>query len=143
MSNTEINRQIVRKGLDRRAAERRDAELEEQARKLRLVINANHADAISRMYPTEQPQRPQEEAKAKAEVLKRKQKIRAQRAAEAAYCTGWYSFLLRVFAPVIIAAVTMFLCNNGVLIYALGIPCAIVACAIGIEGFAARFLREC
>lgn len=140
MSNTEINRQIVQKNLRRRAAERRDAELEEQARKLRLIINANHTDASSKMYPTEQTQRRQEEAKAKAEALKRKQEARAQRAAEAAYCNGWYGFMLRLSTPLLIAAATIGMANTGVLPIALAAPCAIVACVISVETFAHRYI---
>ena len=142
MSNTEINRQIVQRGLARKAAAKRDAELEEQARKLRLIINANHTDALSKMYPTEQPQRRQEEEKAKAREMKRKQEARAKRAAEAAYCTGWYSFLFRVFAPLLIAAATIGMYNSGSLHYALAFPCAIVACMICISNFAGRFLHN-
>lgn len=142
--NTAVNRQIVQEGLDRRAAERRDAALEKQARKLRLIINANHADVLSKLFPPEQPERLLEEARAKAEHMKRKQEIREQRAAEAAYCTDWYGFMLRVFTPMMIAAATLGLCNTGVLPLVLAGPCAIVACLIGIEAFASRFIpRKC
>ena len=141
MSN-KVYREIVQDGLERRAAERRDAALEAQARKLRLHINANHTAKLSELYPSEQPERRQEEARAKAERLKRMQEKRAQRAAEAAYCTGWYSFMLRIFTPLLIAAATIGLTNTGVLPIALAIPSAIVACLVCVENFAARFLHE-
>lgn len=144
MSNTKVFREIVQDGLDRRADARRDAALEAQARKLRLHINANHTAKLSELYPPERPERLQEEARAKAERLKRMQEKRARKAAEAAYCTDWYGFMLRIFAPLLIAAATMGLCNTGVLPCALAIPCAIVACLISIEIFAHRFIpREC
>ena len=142
MNSNKVYREIVQDGLDRRADARRDAALEAQARKLRLHINANHTAKLSELYPPEQPERRQEEAKAMAERLKRMQKIRAQRAAEAAYCTDWYGFMLRIFAPLIIAAATIGLCNKGVLPIGLAIICAIAACLISIEIFAARFLHE-
>lgn len=141
-STNKVYREIVQDGLDRRAAEKRDAALEAQARKLRLHINANHTAKLSMLYPPEQPERREEESKAKAQELKRKQEARAQRAAEAAYCTAWYGFMLRIFAPLFIAAATIGMANNGVLPLALAIPFAIVACLISIETFAARFLRE-
>lgn len=143
-STNKVYREIVQDGLDRRAAGRRDAALEAQARKLRLHINANHTAKLSKLYPPEQPERRQEEAKEKAEHLKRKQEKRAQRAADAAYCTDWYGFMLRIFTPLMIAAATIGLANTGVLPVALAIPFAIVACLISVEIFAHRFIpREC
>ena len=145
MSNTAINRQIVQEGLDRRSAHRkeREAALEAQARKLRLHINANHI-AKTGKKTAQQPERRQEEVKAKAEALKHKQEIRAQRAAEAAYCADWYGFALRIFAPLIIAAATIGLCNNGVLPIGLTITCAIVACLDSVHVFVSRFVpHEC
>ena len=142
MSNTAINRENVQQILDRNTANRKEAILEAQARKLRLIINANHTDKLSKLYPPEQPERRQEEAKVQAEHLKRKQEKRAQRAAEAAYCADWYGFMLRIFAPLMIAVAAIGLANTGVLPLALAIPFAIVACLISVENFAARFLHE-
>jgi len=141
MSNTAINRENVQQILDRNTANRKEAILEAQARKLRLHINANHI-AKTGKKAAQQPERRQEEARAKAEALKRKQEVRAQRAAEAAYCTDWYGFMLRIFAPLIIAASTIGLCNKGVLPIGLAIICAIAACLISVDGFVARFLNE-
>ena len=118
----------------------KDAELEKQARKLRLIINANHIAKLAEQYPSPQAQRRQEEAKAKAEALKRKQEIRAERAAEAAYCANWYGFMLRVFTPLLIAAATIGLCNVGVLPIPLAISGAIVACLFSLEAFLHRFI---
>lgn len=140
MSSNKVYREIVQDGLDRRAAERRDAALEKQARKLRLHINANHTAKLSELYPSEQPERRQEEVKVQAEHLKRKQEKRAARAAEAAYCAGWYGFILRVFTPMLIAAATIGLANTGVLPIALAAPFSIVACLISVETFAHRFI---
>lgn len=139
MSTNKVYREIVQDGLDRRAAERRDAALEAQARKLRLIINANHTAKLSKLYPSEQPERRQEEARAEAERLKRKQEARAQRAAEASYCTDWYSFMLRIFAPLFIAAATIGLCNTGVLPCGLAATGAICASMFGIHTFVSWF----
>ena len=143
--DTAINRQIVQKGLDRRAAERRDAELEKQARKLRLIINANHEAHLAALDAAQEPELPQEEPAAEPGYkLKRKKEERAARAAEAAYCIRWYGFLLRVFTPLFVAASTIGLHNIGVMPGALAIPCAIVACLLSVEAFASRFLhRKC
>lgn len=144
MSNTAINRENVQQILDRNTANRKEAILEAQARKLRLHINANHAAILAKLFPPEQPERRQEEARAKAEALRRKQEKREQRAAEAAYCTDWYGFMLRIFAPLMIAAATIGLCNKGVLPIGLAIICAIVACLISVETFAHRYIPyEC
>lgn len=144
MSNTAINRENVQQILDRNTANRKEAILEAQARKLRLHINANHTAKLAKLFPPEQPERRQEEAKAKAEHLKRKQEKRAERAAEAAYCTDWYGFMLRLFTPMLIAAATIGLCNTGILPIGLAIPCAIVACLVSIQVFASRFIpHEC
>lgn len=137
MSTNKVYREIVQDGLDRRAAERRDAALEKQARKLRLHINANHIAKTGKKAAQQSERR-----KAEVEALKRKQEIRAQRAAEAAYCADWYGFMLRIFAPLMIAAATIGLANTNVLPIAFAIPCAIVACLISVENFAARFLHE-
>lgn len=138
--NTDVNRQIVQEGLDRRAAERRDAVLEAQARKLRLIINANHEAHLAELYAAQEPERRQETPKVETSNHERRKKERAERAAEARYCTGWYSFLLRVFTPLVIAAATIGLFNVGVLPFALAIPCAIVACLISVEAFASRYI---
>ena len=145
MSTNKVYREIVQDGLDRRAA--REAALEAQARKLRIIINDNHIAKTGNKVAQHSECRQEEakaKAKAKAEHLKRKQEARAKRAAEAAYCTDWYGFMIRLFAPLFIAAATLGLCNNGVLPIILAGPCAIVACMISVEIFAHRIIpREC
>ena len=138
MSNTKVYREIVQAGLDCRAAERRDAELEKQASKLRLIINDNHTAKTSGKAPERRQEKPGKDASA----IRRRKEERAERAAEASYCNGWYSFILRIFAPLVIGAATLGLCNTGVLPFALAIPCAIVACLISVEIFASHFLHE-
>lgn len=137
MSSNKVFREIAQDGLDRRADARRDAALEAQARKLRLIINENHIAKTGKKAAQQSERR-----KAEVEALKRKQEIRAQRVAEAAYCADWYGFMLRIFAPLFIAAATIGMANTGVLPLALAIPFTIVACLISIETFAARILRE-
>ena len=144
MSNTAINRENVQQILDRNTANRKEAILEAQARKLRLHINANHTAKLAKLFPPEQPERRQAEAKARAERMKRMQEKRAQQAAEAAYCTDWYGFMLRIFVPLIIAAATIGLFNKGVLPIGLAIICAIAACMASVHVFVSRFVpHEC
>lgn len=140
--NTAANRQIVQRGLDRRAAARRDAALEAQARKLRLIINANHEAHLAELYAVQEPERPQGKPAADSDKLKRKKKERAERAAEAAYCFSWYGFMLRVFTPMFVAATTLGLYTRGMMPYALAVPCTIVACLLSVEAFASRFLHK-
>ena len=91
--NTAINRENVQKILDRNAAERKEAALEAQARKLRLIINANHTAKLAEQFPPEQPERPQEEPKEAKEALARRQEKQAERVREAAECHAWYRFM--------------------------------------------------
>lgn len=134
--NTATNRQIVQDGLNRRAAERRDAALEAQARKLRVIINDNHA-AKTGSRPQE---RPQAEPKKEAGKQPRPRANQAERDAEAAYCTGFYGFLLRVFTPAIIAAIALGSTGAYGVPLQLTAPTAVVACLISLEAFATRFL---
>lgn len=142
MSNTETNRQIVQQGLDRRAAHARKMEalLESQERKLRLTINENHIRATGGYAPQESAQRPQEPKKESSATLARRQKERAERAQEAAWCSAWYRFLLRVFAPFFAAVLAMVLASFDVIHVFLAVSVAIVCTMTGIKLFAERYL---
>lgn len=142
MSNTEINRQIVQQGLDRRAAHARKMEalLESQERKLRLIINENHIRATGGYVPQESAQRPQQPKKESSAALARRQEQRAERAQEAAWCADWYRFLLRVFAPFFAAALALVLSNFDVIHVFLAVSVAIVCTMTGIKIFADRYL---
>lgn len=112
MNNIEANRQIVQQGLDARAAERRDAILESQARKLRLIINANHTAKTTHRSP----ERPQEATNVTEEErvadLARRTERRAQMAHEAKECTAWYRLLFQIFAPLLAAAFVSAIANT-------------------------------
>lgn len=142
MSNTEINRQIVRQGLDRRAAhaKKMEALLETQERKLRLIINDNHIRATGGYVPQETAQRPQEPKNESSAALTRRQEKRAELAHEAAWCADWYRFLLRVFAPFFFAVLAMVLANFDVIHVFLAVSIAIVCTLTGIKIFADRYL---
>ena len=142
MSNTEINRQIVQQGLDRRAAhaKRMDALLETQERKLRLIINDNHIRATGGYVPQASAQRPQEPKVESSAALARRQEKRAERAQEAAWCADWYRFLLRVFAPFLVAALALVLSDLAVIHFILAVSVAIVFALIGVKIFADRYL---
>lgn len=141
--NTAVNRQIVQEGLNRRAAERRDAALEEQARQLRLIINENHARKLRNdAKPPVQPQQPRKAAKrdpAKEQALLREK--RAQRAAEAAYCADWHLLLLRVFSPLLFAAFTVELSYFDVIPFGLAAACTVAAIAYSFRVYANRILN--
>lgn len=142
MSNTEINRQIVQQGLDRRAAYKRrmEALLETQERKLRLIINDNHIRATGGYVPQESAQLPQKPKNESSAALARRQEKRAELAQEAAWCADWYRFLLRVFAPFFFAVLAMVLANFDVIHVFLAVPVAIVFALTGIKIFADRYL---
>lgn len=139
--NTATNRQIVQEGLDRRAALRKEAALEAQARKLRIIINDNHILKTTGKAPARIPESRQTAAKTEPRRMDHRQEDRAERAAEASYCADWYGYLLRVFTPLLIAAATLGLSANDVLPLQVTAPFAIVACLIALEAFAARFLH--
>lgn len=111
--NTAINRENVQKILDRNAAERKEAALEAQARKLRIIINDNHTAKTAVKTAVEAPELPQEEPKEAAEALTRRQEKRAERDMEAAECHAWYQFMLRVFSPILIAALVIALAGHA------------------------------
>lgn len=142
MSNTEVNRQIVQQGLDRRAAHARrmEAILETQERKLRLIINDNHIRATGGYVPQASAQHRQEPKSESTAALTRRQEERAERAMEAAWCADWYWFLFRVFAPFFVAALALVLSNFAVIHVALAVPVAIVFALIGVKTFADRYI---
>lgn len=141
MSNTKVYREIVQDGLDRRAAERRDAALETQAHKLRLIIHDNHIAKTTYKTPAQRPERPQEEPKKATVNQSRRAEEKAERAAEAAYCNAWYSCVFRSLTPMVIAAATLGLSARGMLPIQLTIPCAIFSCMFGLANFAERYLH--
>lgn len=142
MSNTEINRQIVRQGLDRRAAhaKKMEALLETQERKLRLIINDNHIRAQGVNIPQASAQRSQEPKRESSAALTRRKEERAERAQEAAWCADWYRFLFRVFAPLFAAVLALVLSDFGVIHVFLAVSVAIVCAMTGIKIFAERYL---
>ena len=136
--NTTVNRQIVQEGLARRAALRRDAALEDQARKLRIIINDNHdAKAGARGPVTFQTA-----SNSKASTQSRRRRNTHREDQEAQYCYGWYRFMFRVFAPFLVAVVVMALCNADIIPCWLAVPFAIVPCAVAIEAFGSRLLSR-
>lgn len=145
MTNTEINRQIVQQGLARRAAQRReareDARHDAAERSLHRSINANKitrqieadADQIVMRRTAEQIARDNQVA------ATRRKKRKAQR--EAAKCCEWYRFLIRCFIPLAIAVLLVIITINDMLPFLLTYSFIIVACMIGIDTFATRFLH--
>ena len=98
---TEITRENVQHILDHNAAEykRKEADLYEQERQLRLTINDNHATKTA-----SKAQKAQKKAKEEAEALAKRQQKQAYAAKEAAQCRAWYRFMLGAFSPILIAA---------------------------------------
>lgn len=136
MNNTEENRQQVRAGLDRRAQERKaaDAELEKQARKLRIIINQNHIEKTHEENP--EHIRTQDTG----DNWNRRRKEREERHREAEECKSWYIFLFHVFAPLLIASIAFRLLtalNSPIIIT---VSATAVACLFAIGVFASAFI---
>ncbi|MGN0999737.1 MAG: hypothetical protein ACI4PO_09315 [Faecousia sp.] len=134
MSNPEITRQNVQESLDRRSEAKRqkEADLEDQARKLRAIISSNHTTKTA----PKRPERPQDPPKAPKADCSKEEAIRgdrrAQRAMETASCLNWYRFLIRVFGPMLIAAMAVSSSTFGVFPIWLTIPVALTGCALSI-----------
>lgn len=110
MNNSKVYREIVQAGLDSRAAERVEANLEKQARLLRLIINDNHSTKTA-PKSSEQPQE-----KAKTEEVPQVQAEAvplSRREQEAAECRAWYKFMALVFVPLIVAALLVSLAGTA------------------------------
>lgn len=110
MSNSKVYREIVQAGLDSRAAERVEANLEKQARLLRLIINDNHTTKTT-PKASERPQnkdKPKEVAQVQAEAVPM-----TGREQEAEECRAWYKFMALVFAPLILASLLVSLAGTA------------------------------
>ena len=125
----EITRENIRKFLDHNAAERVEATLDNQARLLRLIINDNHSTKTT-PKASEQPQN-----KAKAEEVPQVQAEAVpltRREQEAAYCNAWYQLILRIFAPLMVAALAMTLTVHAGLSFWVTIPILLVGITLSI-----------
>ena len=110
MNNSKVYREIVQAGLDSRAAERVEANLEKQARLLRLIINDNHSTKTAPKIP-EPPQnkvKPQDVPQVHVESVPP-----SRREQEAEYCDAWYRFVALVFAPLLIAGLMVSLAGTA------------------------------
>lgn len=145
MSNTAITRENVQAILDRNSAEakRKEAALNEQERQLRLIINNNHIRSQGGEVPSQRPERPRKAPKDPAKEQARIKAMRAQRAAEARYCSDWYIFLLRVFTPVVFACLAIELSYLGLLHAFFATIIVIVTSAFSLKTFAGRFIDPC
>ena len=139
MSNAAITRENVQSFLDSNAARIKYDILEDQARELRLIINKNHTTKTG-----SQPAAPRKKKRRDpSRDVERMKEKRAQRAAEAAYCADWYLFMLRVFTPLLFAALAVELAWFGVIHIFLAIPIAAVACTFSVKIFADRLINPC
>lgn len=108
----EITRENVQKILDRNASEanRKEATLEAQERKLRLHINDNHATKTAPKASELLQNKPEAEEvpqiQAEAVQLSRREQ-------EAAECRAWYKFMALVFGPLLIAAMLVSLAGTA------------------------------
>lgn len=148
MSNTAaINHESVQQIIDRNSAERKrkEAALEAQARKLRLIINDNHTAKTSVKTADKAPERPQEEPEAIEDEVYTDLPIyteeRTQRRQEREYCTAWLRFLALVFAPLILSALLFTLAGTAPIAIVLLISMAaytILIIATAIKAFFPR-----
>lgn len=110
----EITRENVQQILDRNSAEarRKEADLYEQERQLRKIINKNHTtNTITKPQLAQQRAKEAEEAR-NAELAKRQER-RAELAQEAEGCTAWYRFMLLVFGPLILAGMMVSIAGSA------------------------------
>lgn len=112
MSNTEINRQIVRNGLTRRAttAKEREAALEAVGREFRAGINQHSQNIRNSLKAAEEAKRRKEAQEKKAAKLR---KLRAEQ--EAKEVDTWYAIYAITLGPMLLASAAISLCNAGMI----------------------------
>lgn len=134
---TEITRENVQQIIDRHAAEnqRKEVDMYRQEYKLRRIINDNHATKTL-MESQRAEKRAKEEAEARSAALLKRQQERAERAQEANECNRWYQLMIRVFAPILVAAVAAFFASVDWLPLWLAVPIVFAGCTLGAAAFA-------
>lgn len=116
MSNSKVYREIVQAGLDSRAADRVEANLEKQARLLRLIISDNHSTKTLTASQLAQKKAKEEEEARNAARAKRQQER-----SETDQCYAWYRFIGIVFGPLIVAALLASLAGTAPIAFLLHI----------------------
>lgn len=146
MNNTEINRQIVQEGLERRAedAKKLDAALEADARILREKISENHTEKCKReRMRSTASQKAQEEAFLKHEELEAERYERREQARqEAQGCICWYQCMLRTFAPLFAVAFAMNMCTNNFIPLWLAITIAVFGITLSVLTLFIGFISQ-
>ena len=139
MQDTATNRKIVQEGLDRRAALRQEREqrLDLQTEEMLRAI-CQRADQLNSAAQETQDQAAVRRASRRKEAAIN----RKAQAAEAAICFSWYSFLLRVFTPMLIGAATLGLANRGMIPYIVAVPGSILACLFSVEALVSRIITH-
>lgn len=132
---------IVRQGLEHRAALRREAALEAAEREFRAECNDRAISHRTKMEASQEAQRREAERQAaeaarKAAAARHKKELAEQ---EVKDCIGWYRFLVRIFVPLLTAAILLALANAGVIPFVLAAAIAIVACAYSIDTYVVKY----
>lgn len=132
MSN-KVYREIVQAGLDNRAAERIEANLEKQARLLRLIINDNHSTKTTPKTTPKASEQPQKAPKKEEPKVVQAEPIPiARREQEAAYCMAWYRLILWIFAPLLVAALALTITTHAGLTLWVTVPILLAGVTLSI-----------
>lgn len=114
--SSKVYREIVQAGLDTRAAERVEANLEKQARLLRLIISDNHSTkTLTASQLAQKKAKEEEEARNAAHAKSQQERT------EKAKCYAWYRFIGVVFGPLIAAALLASLAGTAPIAFLLHI----------------------
>ena len=124
----EITRKAIEQFLQRNAAEqkRREAAQEAAGRNFRVHINQITREHREQFEAAQEAQRREEERRAAEAIRKQKREKRETR-----YCVSWYTFWIRAFVPLILAAIPVNLYSNGALplwITALAVTILVAIC---------------
>ena len=130
MSNTEINRQIVQKGLDRRKALRKEATQDAIERDFRAKCNK---ETESRRILCKADQKAQQLCQEEKEAINKKKMARK----EAAFCMSWYTLMLKIVCSLMIAVMGVKFLSIEVLPLWAALPIVSVACWYSIDTFVA------
>lgn len=140
MKNTDINRQIVREGLNRRAAtaKEREAALEAVGREFRAGIN-QHSQSVRDNIKA--AQEAQERKKAQEAAAARRRERKARR--EAQEVNTWYAIYSITLGPLLLAAASIALCNAGIIPFWLMAVIAILACMYSVAALIVNLWTHC
>lgn len=140
MKNTDINRQIVREGLNRRAAtaKEREAALEAVGREFRAGINKHSKTLLDNQKAAQEAL---ERKEAQEAAAARRRELMAKR--EAQECYTWYTIFAITIGPLLLAAVAVALCNAAIIPFWLMAVIAVPACMYSVAALVVNLWTHC